>query len=244
MKLRVINSGSKGNAYILDAGDEALLIECGVRFRDIKHAFNFDFKKLVGCIVTHEHGDHAMATNEMMNFGINVHATKGTHSALGTLLHHRAKTFDYKEAFWLGRNFKILPFDVLHDAAEPCGFIISHPDCGNLLFITDLIFCKYTFPDLNNIIIEANYDDAIAKSKLSGKEFLRNRIIKNHMSLDTCISTLQANDLSKVNNIVLIHLSDTNSDELMFKDAVHEATGKTVTIADAGLTIDFNKTPF
>ncbi len=243
MKLRVINSGSKGNAYILDAGDEALLIECGVRFSDIKGAFNFDFTKLLGCIVTHEHGDHAKSVSDLMSFGIDVHATKGTHTALKSIGHHRAKTFEYKEFFRLG-SFRIMSFDVLHDAAEPCGFLIYHPECGNLLFITDLIFCKYTFPDLNNIIIEANYADEIAKRKLNDMEFLRNRIIKNHMSLDTCISTLQANDLSKVNNIVLIHLSDSNSDELMFKDRVKEATGKTVTVADAGITIDFNKTPF
>lgn len=243
MKLKVINSGSKGNAYILHTEDEALLIECGVRISDIKGALNFDFSKLVGAIVTHEHGDHAKSVKELMSFGVNVHATEGTHAALGTTMNHRACMIKYQERFKLG-NFTILPFDVLHDAAEPCGFIINHPECGNVLFITDLIFCKYTFPNLHNIIIEANYDDAIAKRKLNDIEFLRNRIIKNHMSLDTCKSTLLANDLSKVNNIVLIHLSDSNSDALMFKDTIREATNKTVTIADAGVTIDFNKTPF
>ena len=172
-----------------------------------------------------------------------IHATKGTHAALQTSSHHRAKSFEYHKQFQLG-NFKIMPFDVLHDAAEPCGFHIHHPECGNVLFITDLIFCKYTFKNLNNIIIEANYDDDIAKRKLNDMEFLRNRIINNHMSLDTCIDALNVNDLTAVNNIVLIHLSDSNSDALMFKDKVREATNKTVTIADAGITIPFNKTPF
>lgn len=243
MKLRVISSGSKGNAYILENKDEALLIECGVHINDIKHAFKYNFDKLKGCIVTHEHGDHAKSVKEIMAFGIDVFATKGTHAALQTSSHHRAKRLVYQEPLKLGA-FTILPFDVEHDAAEPCGFLINHPETGNVLFITDLIFCKYTFPNLNNIIIEANYDNELAKQKLGGKEFLRNRIICNHMSLETCIKTLDANDLSSVNNIVLIHLSDSNSNELMFKDAVREATGKTVTIADRGLTIDFNKTPF
>lgn len=239
----MINSGSKGNAYILSNGNEALLIECGVRFAEIKKAFNFDFKNLLGCLVTHEHGDHAKAVKDVMSLGINVFATNGTHKALGTQNNHRAKSIRYKEFIKVG-NFKFMAFDVLHDAVEPCGFLIHHPDCGNVLFITDLIFCKYTFPDLNNIIIEANYSDELAKKKLGDMEFLRNRIIKNHMSLDTCVSTLQANDLSKVNNVVLIHLSDSNSDEKLFKKTVEAATGKTVTIADADVTIDFNKTPF
>ncbi|WP_142783389.1 MBL fold metallo-hydrolase [Changchengzhania lutea] len=243
MKLKIVNSGSKGNAYILQSQDEALLIECGVRFSDIKNAFNFDFSKLVGAIVTHEHLDHAKSVKDVMNYGIDVHATRGTHAALQTSSNHRAKSFEYHKMFQLGK-FKIMAFDVLHDAVEPCGFHIYHPECGNVLFITDLIFCKYTFPNLHNIIIEANYDEAIAKRKLNDMEFLRNRIIKNHMSIDTCESTLLANDLSKVNNIVLIHLSDSNSDALAFKDRITKATQKTVTIADAGVTIEFNVHPF
>lgn len=243
MKLRVISSGSSGNAYILENKDEALLIECGVNIREIKHCFNFDFSKLLGCIVTHEHGDHGKAAKDLLNIGVPLHATKGTLQALKCLEHHRSSAIELHRPFRMG-NFTIQAFDVLHDAAEPCGFMIHHPETGNVLFITDLIFCAYTFPRLNNIIIEANYDDEIAKRKLSDKEFLRNRIIKNHMSLDTCIKTLKANDLSAVNNIVLIHLSDSNSDEMMFKDRVRGETQKTVTIADRGLTIDFNKRPF
>jgi hypothetical protein len=64
------------------------------------------------------------------------------------------------------------------------------------------------------------------------------------MSLDTCIGFLRKNDLSKVNNIVLIHLSDGNSDEKLFKSEVENATGKTVTVADNGTVIQFKKTPF
>jgi len=55
---------------------------------------------------------------------------------------------------------------------------------------------------------------------------------------------LSANDLSQVNNIVLIHLSDSNSDEIQFQNEVSELTGKNVTVASNGMTINFNKTPF
>lgn len=243
MQLKVVNTGSKGNAYILETKDEALLIECGVRFSDLKAALNFNFKKVRCCILTHEHQDHAKSIKELMAAGIDVFSTEGTHEALGTTMHHRACMLHHHKSFTVG-NFKIMGFDVLHDAADPSGFLIYHPECGNVLFITDLIFCGYTFPNLNNIIIEANYDEAIAKQKLNDMEFLRNRIIKSHMSLKTCVKTLKANDLSNVNNIVLIHLSDGNSNENLFLDTVTKATGKTVTVADAGLVMDFNKRPF
>lgn len=243
MNLKVIGSGSKGNAYLLENEEEALLIECGVGISKIKEALKFDFKKLKGCIVTHEHGDHSQSVSKLMSYGIDVHATTGTHKALSTYGSHRANCFQYREFFTIG-NFKIMAFDVLHDAAEPCGFVINHKDTGNVLFLTDLIFSAYTFPNIHNIIIEANYDEDLAKRKLSDMEFLRNRIIKNHMSIDTCIKTLNANDLSKVNNIILIHLSDSNSNANDFKNRVELATGKNVSIADEGLSINFNKTPF
>lgn len=56
MLLRVISSSSSGNGYILENDKEALIIECGCRFKDIKIALGFNIRKIVGCIVSHEHG--------------------------------------------------------------------------------------------------------------------------------------------------------------------------------------------
>jgi hypothetical protein len=64
------------------------------------------------------------------------------------------------------------------------------------------------------------------------------------MSYDTCLKTLLANDLSKVNNIVLIHLSNDNSNAHDFQEGIRKATGKTIHVADRGIIIPFNKTPF
>lgn len=55
---------------------------------------------------------------------------------------------------------------------------------------------------------------------------------------------LSANDLTAVNNIVLIHLSDGNSNEKQFKKEVYELTGKNVYVASNGMNLKFNKTPF
>ncbi|TEB41564.1 MBL fold metallo-hydrolase, partial [Flavobacterium circumlabens] len=71
MKLKVISTGSIGNAYILETENEALLIECGVNILDIKKALDFNYHKVVGCIVTHEHQDHCKSINEVMELGIN-----------------------------------------------------------------------------------------------------------------------------------------------------------------------------
>lgn len=247
MQLHIINSNSSGNAYILENNQESLLIECGVRFPRIQQAYHFNPKKIVGCLVSHEHMDHCFAVKEIMGAGIMVYASPGTHEAMGTTGHHRAYVLLSGQMIEIG-GFRVLGFEIKHDAAQPYGFLIWHKDSGLTLFLTDSYYSEYTFPGLNNIIIEANYCQKILDKRVKdgfNPKFLRDRVITSHMSLSTCKDLLKANDLSAVNNIVLIHLSDGNSDAMRFKDEVEEATGKNVYVADAGMTIEkFNKQPF
>jgi phosphoribosyl 1,2-cyclic phosphodiesterase len=247
MKLKIINSNSQGNAYILENDGEALLIECGVQFDKIKKALNFQLKKVVGCLITHEHQDHCKSVKEVMTAGINVYASYGTHGAMKTEGHHRARFLHMDAAMAIG-EFRVKSFHVKHDAAEPAGFLISHPECGIVLFLTDSYYSEYTFTGLNNIIVEANYCQSILDKRVQdgmNPKFLRDRVITSHMSLATCKDLLQANDLSQVNNIVLIHLSDGNSDAVRFQQEVQQVTGKRVHVAGAGMVIEnFNKKPF
>lgn len=205
MNLKVISTGSVGNAYILSNGDEALLIECGVNIKDIKKALDFDLSKVVGCIVTHEHQDHCKAFDDILALGIKVYSGPKTIVEINPKNYRNAMSISALESVKIG-NFKVMAFDVKHDAVEPLGFIIHHPDCGKVLFLTDTYYCEYTFKGLNNIIIEANYSKQIIDRKYgadSGKEFLRNRILRSHFSLENCKDMLSANDLSKVNNSTL-----------------------------------------
>jgi phosphoribosyl 1,2-cyclic phosphodiesterase len=251
MKLHVLNSNSSGNCYLLIGETETLILEAGVPFKQVKQALNFDLTRVVGALVTHEHLDHSKAAHEYMNAGIDIWASVGTHRAIEDrqkALYGRARfllNVDGHSKFQIGQ-FTILPFDVKHDAQEPLGFLISHPECGVVLFATDTCYIPNTFKGLNNVIIEANYCDDIIneKAKTHGNDYLRSRVFKSHMSIKTCLGALAANDLTAVNNIVLIHLSDSNSNAGSFKSQVIQATGKNVHIAAPGLIIDFNKTAF
>ena len=75
-------------------------------------------------------------------------------------------------------------------------------------------------------------------------EVLKERVRRSHLSYYTCLDALKANDLTRVNNIVLIHISEGNGDAVAFRDGIAKATGKTVHVAKPGLRISFNKTPF
>lgn len=244
MNLKIIGTGSSGNCYLLYNKEEVLLLECGVSFKRIKEELNFDFSKVVGCLVTHEHGDHNKAIKEVLSAGVKVFASKGTLEASSVIEHHNSNIIRAKKLYQIG-GFKIIPFDIRHDVKEPLGFLINHSECGTTLFLTDSFYSPYRFNGLNNLIIEANFCEDIIDAKLKfDRKFLRDRVLKSHLSIQKCIDLLNANDLTAVNNIVLIHLSDSNSNETEFQKKVQEATGKNTIVARNGLEILFNKNPF
>lgn len=253
MVFKVLSSSSAGNCYLLENDKETLIIEAGLRFDAIQKGLKFNLRKVVGCLVSHEHGDHARAVKEMVGKGITVYATPGTHKGINNFAafklpvrHHRQVDITPGVQFYVG-SFRVIPFDVKHDAYQPCGFLINHSDTGTILFVTDTYYVPNTFRGLNNIIVEANFCQKILDQRMAdgaSPDFLRNRIFKSHMSLSTCKELLLANDLSSVNNIVLVHLSDSNSDAVRFKKEVTEITGKLVHVAEPGININFSKQPF
>ena len=70
---------------------------------------------------------------------------------------------------------------------------------------------------------------------------LRRRVITSHMSIDNTIGILKRHDLTKTKDILLIHLSDGNSNEKEFITKVRRATGKTTRAASPGMELDFDK---
>lgn len=246
MQLKVLSSGSVGNCYLLENENECLIIDLGIRFRDIKKALGFNLNKVAGCIVSHEHGDHAKGIPEAVNSGLDVYMSDGTSKALGFDGHHRVKGLKHYRVQKLG-TFEVLPFNVKHDCAEPMGFLIRHPDCGTICFITDSLFVEYNFPALDHMIIEANYCEKIVHDHIiSGRlaNYRADRVICNHMSIQTAEKFIKTQDLSQVKNILLIHLSDTNSNALDFKNKIEGSTAKKTYTASKGLVLNLNKTPF
>ena len=246
MVLKVLGSSSQGNCYILENDNEALILEAGVKFSEVKHALGFNVSKVVGCLITHEHKDHAAYVSEVLKAAIPVYASAGTIEKTQLEGPRRPHICQAGTLLTLG-GFRIIPFGTKHDSAEPLGFFIDHEETGRVLFATDTYYLPCTFAGLNNVLIEANYDDDILERNIAAGRIpaiVRNRTIQSHFSLRHCIGALQANDISAVNNIVLIHLSDGNSDAKAFAEAVREVSGKSVHVAEPGLVLQFNKTPF
>lgn len=242
MILKILGTGSSGNSYLLKPDNgKSLIIDCGVNFKKVKESVDFNIDSICGAIQTHSHGDHSKFTKNFINAGINVYMSSQNQKENG-VKSHRIINIEANKQLHIG-DFKIMPFEVNHDVY--CfGFLIHHIECGNTLYLTDTSYSNYIFKGLNNLIIECNYSEEILETKLHNKEFLRDRIIGSHLSLETLLEMLSKNDLSKVNNIVLIHLSDSNSNAIEFKNTIRKATNCNVTVAEANQVIPFGKYPF
>lgn len=245
MRLKILSSSSKANGYILQSGAEKLIIECGVNVKEILKGLNFNTNDVIGCLVSHSHKDHSVSIKKVAELGIEIYASKETFADFGN--HHRYNFIEPLKQFEIG-NFIILPFPTEHDCEGSLGFLIQEKTTKEkLLFITDSYYCKYNFKDLNYIMIECNYiketlDENIEKGYIP--ESLKNRLLKSHFNLENVKKFLKANDLSKCQNIILLHLSDSNSNALRMVKEVEELTGIDTAIADVGLEINLNMYPY
>lgn len=244
MRLKCIGSSSKGNCYIIGDERETLILEAGVSFQKVNKALNFDLSRVVGLVVSHEHGDHSQHMDRFVKAGIPTLAPPETFKRRNIKSNLAIEAYHQLE-YKIG-GFTIKPFDVEHDV-KTLGYLIYHEKIGKVLFITDTSSVDYRFKGLNNIIIEANHSHEIIDENVKSgiiPHMLGERIKQSHMSIDSCVSFLDSIDRAELNNIVLIHLSDTNSNEELFKQTVLDETGNTVHIAKDGLDINFNKKPF
>lgn len=246
MDIEILASGSKGNCYKIKTNDTTLLIECGISFKEIQKKLKFKMHEIDACLITHSHRDHAKAVKDMLKTGIDCYMSYGTAEELEVLNHHRVINFKRKNylsfepitkqeyrSVQIGSNV-ILPFESVHDTKESVNyFILDNISDETLLFITDTAYVQYRFDRIDYLMIECNYvkktlDNNVRKGILDIN--LRNRIVSNHMGLETVIGFLQANDLSKLKKIYVMHLSEHNSDEELIKTEIQKITGKSVVI--------------
>ncbi|WLD81439.1 MBL fold metallo-hydrolase [Selenomonas dianae] len=228
MDIRVIASGSSGNSYLIGDGRTRLLLDAGIPFRRIQIGCSFRTSSIDGCLVTHRHGDHAAAIPKLLRRGIAVYSNAdvaGVYEGVQELTARKEHTIG---------TMRILPFMAEHDV--PCyGYQVTSEETGEkLVYITDSAYVRYTFTGLTHIMIEANYDEDIMIGNVRDEKVplsLAERVAQTHMSIGTLLDLLRANDMTKVRQIYLLHLSDMSSDAERFKKLVQQETGAEVYIA-------------
>ncbi len=228
INLICLKSGSKGNCYILQNDNEALIIDAGVKVSEVKQALNFNILKVVGVVVTHSHGDHNAYANQLEKIGFKVF-----------------KPYEkYFKSIKLG-GFTVRPFELEHSVPN-YGFHINHEDIGNLIYITDTEYCKWKFKNINHMLLETNYDKnlLIDVGENSAK---REHVLTGHMEIETSINFLRLNKNVDLKNVILCHLSDVNAEPIQFKARVEKVADCSVYVARKGLVVELdnpNRCPF
>ena len=82
-----------------------------------------------------------------------------------------------------------------------------------------MVECNHSYEILNRYVENGSLD----KKRME-------RLIQSHFSLENVIKFLKSMNLTKCQDIRLLHLSDGNSDAASFKQAIQSATGKLVIV--------------
>lgn len=229
IEIKALASSSKGNCYRVTDGRTPLLLECGINYKDIQKGLDFQMSSIAGCLVTHEHNDHVKSIKDVLKAGIDLYGSKGTFETL-TITHHRLKPVKAREQFQIG-TWTILPFEVEHDVSEPIGYLLANQQGEKLLFATDTYYIRYKFKGITHFMVECNYSLEILNENVAAgliDKGRKKRLMRSHFSLENVKEFFKANDLSKVQEIWLLHLSDSNSDADLFKREIQELTAKMV----------------
>ena len=162
--------------------------------------------------------DHAKAARDVMKAGIDVYASEGTFTAIeeSLSLSRRARVVEDKAIQQIG-NFFVFPYSIIHDAAEPLGYVIHESDDW-LLFCPDSGYIKQRFTIAFTIIaIECSYDIKILERRVDTgdiNETLAKRLLTSHAEKQTTMNYISEYcDTSKLQEIHLLHTSGDNLDK-------------------------------
>lgn len=237
MKLKVLGSGSSGNCYILESDNEALVIEAGLPFMEVKKALNFNIMKIKAVIITHIHSDHHFHWFKYVRAGIPVFEPfrNGEQSLSLDNSQFKIQAFPNqdKDGKWLHDNT---------DGTEcPCyGYYIQHPDIGRLVYVTDTEYVRWRFQNVNHILVEANFSSTMVDTNSPNYE----HVLRGHMSIETACEFIRVNSGPNLRNVVLCHLSQQNSDAEDFIAHAHSLVNCPIYIARKGLEVELNLCPF
>jgi phosphoribosyl 1,2-cyclic phosphodiesterase len=228
-RIRVLRSGSSGNALLVESGGTSVLVDAGLAAETLLRDLTVTALPAPSAILlTHEHEDHAKGAAALArSMEIPVFANEGTIRAAGEgLAGAPLERFTTGVPFRVG-SVLIESFPVPHDAVEPVGFVVGRNGCRTFI-ATDLgevtaeILRAAASADV--LLIEANYDLALLGVS-PYPWFLKNRILSatGHLSNDAAARLAVHAASRRAGAVFLIHLSDINNLTSLARDTVRWA---------------------
>ena len=228
-RIRVLRSGSSGNAVLVESGGTSVLVDAGLPAETLIRALAIAaLPAPTAILLTHEHDDHAKGAAALArSMGIPIYANEGTIRAAGEgLAGAPVERFATGTPFRIGA-LAIEAFLVSHDAVEPVGFVVGQNGCRTFIAtdlgeVTGEVLAAAGSADA--LLVEANYDLALL-SVSPYPWFLKNRILSStgHLSNDDAARLAVHAASRRAGAIFLIHLSDINNLTSLARDTVQWA---------------------
>jgi len=230
LRVRVLRSGSAGNAILVEAGSIRFLIDAGLPAEAILRELDEDRSPspLAAILLTHEHDDHLKGAAGLARAtGATVLVNEPTaRASAAQLAGADLEVFRTDRPFRVG-PVEVTPFPLPHDAAEPVGFALSCDGARvavacDLGEVTDALLEHAREADL--LVIEANYDLRLMAVS-AYPWFLKNRIVgvQGHLSNDGAARAAIGAASGRAQTVHLVHLSETNNLAPLARDTVRAA---------------------
>jgi phosphoribosyl 1,2-cyclic phosphodiesterase len=233
VRLTVLGSGSRGNALLLESGADALLVDAGFSLRDLTRrlaAAGRDPARVLGIVLTHEHGDHARgAPGAAAAWRVPLLASAGTLAALGPRLKDGTET----RALEAGRPrrcgaFAVRAFPTAHDAADAVMVVVEDGEGRRVGVACDVgtptTALRHACQGLDALVLETNHDEVLLRSS-AYPPAVRARIAGRGGHLSNREAGLLAAEVAHAGLavVVLAHLSDRCNTPDLARDTVAAA---------------------
>lgn len=235
-----LNSGSNGNCFYLANETEAVLIDTGLSCRETEKRMNrlsLSMEKVKAIFISHEHGDHIKGLAVIAKkYRLPIYSNPKTLAGCKDLPLQQIKFLSPLEPVMVG-GLAITGFPKLHDAADPCSFVIADAGLQVGVFTDIGAACKnviHYFKQCQAIFLEANYDEELLENGRYPYA-LKNRIRggMGHLSNKQALHLFLTHRNEALQYLLLSHLSKDNNCPNLVKNMFSAQAGKT-TIAIAG----------
>jgi phosphoribosyl 1,2-cyclic phosphodiesterase len=234
MRVTVLGSGSKGNAILVEAGDERILVDAGFSGKDLARrmtAVDVDPDSITGIVITHDHGDHTRGMGVYARrHGTPLHITRRTREACAKLLRGKERVLEYASAvpFELG-PLRVEPFLTIHDAVDPVAVTLTDTRTGSKLGVaTDLgrptTSVRAALAGSHLLVLEANHDHtALWEGPYPWSVKQRIASSRGHLSNDASAELAAELHHPELAGVILAHLSDSCNEPVLAHDVVGRA---------------------